>query len=132
MPLVPTSSETRNTRGTGSFTRKKTFVLLTILQTHPALALGNVERDTLRLWEKNNNNQPTLPSQIPIKKVSRATEFTLHAAFLFCLLYKAQLEQGVSKEIVLFVPTLLSAVSLCPPSWPGKDFWGFFFATNEL
>lgn len=71
-----------------------------------------------------------IPSQIPIKAVSRAMGFILHAAFLFCLLHKAQLYHTVIQEIVLFVPSLFSAVSLCPPSWPGKKY--FFFATNEL
>lgn len=58
-----------------------------------------------------------------MRAVSRAMGFRLHAAFLFWLWHKAQLYQTVIKEIVLFVPILLSVVSLCPPSWPGKKYF---------
>lgn len=76
-----------------------------------------MERHIVRLQKKK------IPSQIPIKAVSRAMGFILHAALLFCLLHKAQLYHTVIKEIALFVPSLFSAVSLCPPSWPGKKYF---------
>lgn len=78
-----------------------------------------MERDILRLQKKK------IPAKSQLKQSAEqwGPYFMMH---LFCLLDKAQLYQTVIKEVVLFVPSLLSVVSLCPPSWPGKKYFFFF------